>query len=78
MFIYITNAEEQNLLDIIKTKQKDLFKKICFIDIADFEKLYKNEFFKNNILSKAIYKFYREETTSRNWDELIKDRIIVK
>lgn len=76
MFIYITNAEEQNLLDIIKTKQRDLFKKICFIDIADFEKLYENEFFKNEILSKAIYKFYREETTSRNWSELIRDRVI--
>lgn len=76
IFIYITNAQEQNLQDIINTKERELFSKLCFITVDQFNKLYENQFFKNELLNKAIYKFKNEEYVSRNWDDILKEEFI--
>lgn len=79
IFIYITNAQESNVYEIITTKESDLFNKICFIGVEQFKKLYdykdKNgrSFFKHDILDKAIAKFKNEEFVSRDWDEILRD-----
>ena len=79
IFIYITNAQESNVYEIITTKEPDLFNKICFIGVEQFKKLYNfkdkdgNNFFKTNILDKAIARFKREEYVSRDWEEILRD-----
>lgn len=76
IFIYITNAQEQNLQDIINTTERELFGKLCFITVDQFNRLYENKFFKNELLNKAIYKFKNEEFVSRNWDDILKEEFI--
>lgn len=76
IFIYITNAQEQNLQDIINTKERELFSKLCFITVDQFNKLYENQFFKNELLNRAIYKFKNEEYVSRDWDDILKEEFI--
>lgn len=79
IFIYITNAQESNVYEIVTTKEPDLFNRICFIGVEQFKKLYyfkdkdKQNFFKNGILDKAISKFKNEEFVSRDWEEILRD-----
>lgn len=79
IFIYITNAQESNVYEIITTKEPDLFNKICFIGVEQFKKLYNYKdtngrcFFKQDILDKAISRFKNEEYVSRDWEEIMRD-----
>lgn len=79
IFIYITNAQESNVYEIVTTKEPELFNKICFIGVEQFKKIYdlkdKNghSFFKTDILDKAIARFKNEEFVSRDWDEILRD-----
>ena len=77
IFIYITDAEEKRLKEIINTEEKELFEKICFITVEEFNLLYQNKFFKEEILDKAISRFYYEELVSRNWNDIINERVII-
>lgn len=79
IFIYITNAQESNVYEIITTKEPDLFNKICFIGVEQFKKLYNfkdkdgKNFFKQDVLDRAIAKFKNEEFVSRDWEEILRD-----
>ena len=77
IFIYITNAQEENLYDIINTKETDLFEKICFMSVSDFNMLYENQVFREEILSKSIFRFKNQEAVSRDWNDIIREDILV-
>ena len=78
IFIYITNAQEETLWDIINTKESDLFEKICFMSVKDFDLLYKNQVFRDEVLNKSIFRFKNQESVSRDWNEIIRDEILTK
>lgn len=79
IFIYITDAQESNVYEIVTTKEPDLFNKICFIGVEQFKKLYDfkdkdgKSFFKSDVLDKAIARFKNEEFVSRDWEQILRD-----
>lgn len=77
IFIYITNAQESNLYDIITTKEPELFEKICFMSASDFKELYDNQVFRQEVLDKSIFRFKNLESVSRDWNDIIKDEILI-
>ena len=56
-FLVVTEEKEERIEDIYKTKEKEIFKDICGIEIEEFKYLVENGLINKYKLNKAIESF---------------------
>ena len=64
IFMYLTDEREKTLKDVITQVEPELFKKVTWLDIKDFELLVSLWVFNGSLMNDAIYKFKRYEDSS--------------
>ncbi len=64
VFMYLTDARENCLRDVITQIEPDLFRKVTGLGVKDFELLCSLGVFNANLMNDAVYKFKRYEDAS--------------
>lgn len=64
IFMYLTDARERCLRDVITQLEPGLFKKVTGLSIKDFELLVSLDVFNSALMNDAVYKFKRYEDAS--------------
>lgn len=64
VFMYLTDYREQCLKDVIMQLEPELFKKVTWLTLKDFELLVSLNVFRGDVMNDAVYKFRRYEDAS--------------
>ena len=64
IFMFLTDYRERTLRDVITQLEPKLFKKVCGLDVSDFELLVSLGVFNGALMNDAVYKFKRYEDSS--------------
>ena len=64
IFMYLTDERERTLKDVITQVEPELFKKVTWLEVRDFELLVSLNVFNWPLMNDAIYKFKRYEDSS--------------
>lgn len=64
IFMYLTDERERTLKDVITQVEPELFKKVTWLEVKDFELLVSLNVFNWPLMNDAIYKFKRYEDSS--------------
>lgn len=64
VFMYLTDYREHSLKDVITQLEPNLFKKVTWLSVQDFELLVSLNIFNDALMNDAVYKFKRYEDAS--------------
>lgn len=64
VFMYLTDAREHTLRDVITQIEPELFRKVTGLNVRDFELLVSLNVFNSGLMNDAVYKFRRYEDAS--------------
>lgn len=76
VFMYLTDAREQTLQDVIRQLEPELFQKVTGLTIKDFELLVSIGIFNEQVMNSAVFAFKRYEDSSLIYTGITKHKEI--
>lgn len=74
--MYLTDAREQTLQDVIRQLEPELFQKVTGLTIKDFELLVSIGIFNEQVMNSAVFAFKRYEDSSLIYTGITKHKEI--